>query len=218
MKVQSQKRDREKVGRVSNMYEKIDDLMERKYKIQLGGGDARIDAQHNRGKLTARERIELLLDPDTFMELNPFVEHRATHFGLDQMEAPGEGVVTGYGKINGRPVYLFAQDFTVFGGALGEMHAMKIAKVMDLAAKTELLLSDSMIQVARVFRKGSAPWMDTERFFTGMPSTRVSFRKFPLFWDRVRAEPSTLLPLQILSLWLRKQARCSSRDQKSLKP
>lgn len=119
----------------NNMYEKIDELMERKYKIQLGGGDARIDAQHNRGKLTARERIELLLDPDTFMELNPFVEHRATHFGLDQMEAPGEGVVTGYGKINGRPVYLFAQDFTVFGGALGEMHAMKIAKVMDLAAK-----------------------------------------------------------------------------------
>ncbi len=92
-------------------------------------------AQHERGKLTARERIELLLDEDSFVELNPFVEHRATHFGMDQTEAPGEGVVTGYGKIHGRPVYVFAQDFTVFGGALGEMHALKISRIMDLAAK-----------------------------------------------------------------------------------
>jgi propionyl-CoA carboxylase beta chain len=120
---------------MSKMHEKIDELMERKFAIQLGGGDERIDAQHNRGKLTARERLDLLLDPDSFVELNPFVRHRATNFGMDQVEAPGEGVVTGYGKIHGRPVYVFAQDFTVFGGALGEMHAMKIAKVMDLAAK-----------------------------------------------------------------------------------
>ncbi|MCK9911104.1 methylmalonyl-CoA carboxyltransferase, partial [Microbacteriaceae bacterium K1510] len=95
---------------------------ERKRKIELGGGDDRIAAQHNRGKLTARERLDILLDRDSFIELNPFVKHRATHFGLDKMEAPGEGVVTGYGKINGRLVYVFAQDFTVFGGALGEMH------------------------------------------------------------------------------------------------
>lgn len=120
---------------MSKMHEKIDELMEKKFKVQLGGGDARIDAQHNRGKLTARERIDILLDPDTFVEMNPFVEHRAMHFGLDKMEAPGEGVVTGYGKIHGKPIYIFAQDFTVFGGALGEMHAMKIAKIMDLAAK-----------------------------------------------------------------------------------
>jgi propionyl-CoA carboxylase beta chain len=118
-----------------DMYSKIDELMERKMKIELGGGDKRIDAQHNRGKLTARERIDLLLDSDTFVELNPFIEHRATHFGMDKLEAPGEGVVTGYGKINGRLVYVFAQDFTVFGGALGEMHAVKVARIMDLAAK-----------------------------------------------------------------------------------
>jgi propionyl-CoA carboxylase beta chain len=118
-----------------DMYEKIDELMERKMRIELGGGDKRIDAQHNRGKLTARERIDLLLDEDTFVELNPFIEHRATHFGMDKLEAPGEGVVTGYGKINGRLVYVFAQDFTVFGGALGEMHAVKVARIMDLAAK-----------------------------------------------------------------------------------
>jgi len=118
-----------------DMYEKIDQLMEKKRKVELGGGDQRIDAQHARGKLTARERIDLLLDRDTFVELNPFMEHRAVHFGMDKMEAPGEGVVTGYGKIEGRLVYVFAQDFTVFGGALGEMHALKVARIMDLAAK-----------------------------------------------------------------------------------
>lgn len=101
------------------MFEKIDEMYERKRKVEMGGGDERIAAQHNRGKLTARERISLLLDPDTFVELQPFVKHRATNFGMDKLDAPGEGVVTGYGKINGRLVYLFAQDFTVFGGALG---------------------------------------------------------------------------------------------------
>lgn len=120
---------------MTTVYEKIHDLWDRKTKIELGGGDDRIDSQHNRGKLTARERIDLLLDDDSFVELNPFIRHRATNFGMDQVEAPGEGVVTGYGKIHGRLVYVFAQDFTIFGGALGEMHATKICKVMDLAAK-----------------------------------------------------------------------------------
>lgn len=120
---------------MSTMYEKIDEMYERRRKVELGGGDKRIDAQHNRGKLTARERIDILLDRDTFVELNPFIEHRTTNFGMDKMEGPGEGVVTGYGKVNGRLVFVFSQDFTVFGGALGEMHAQKIAKVMDLAAK-----------------------------------------------------------------------------------
>ncbi|MGC4376477.1 carboxyl transferase domain-containing protein [Fictibacillus sp. Mic-4] len=118
-----------------DIYNKISELYDKKREIELGGGDARIDKQHERGKLTARERIDLLLDEGTFVELNPFIEHRCTDFGLKDMKAPGEGVVTGYGKIHGRPVYLFAQDFTVFGGALGEMHAQKIANVMDLAAK-----------------------------------------------------------------------------------
>ncbi|MFA1710155.1 acyl-CoA carboxylase subunit beta [Peribacillus frigoritolerans] len=120
---------------MSTVYENINDLADRKSKIQLGGGDERIDTQHDRGKLTARERIDLLLDENSFVELNPFIKHRATNFGMDKLESPGEGVVTGYGKIHGRLVYVFAQDFTVFGGALGEMHAVKICKVMDLAAK-----------------------------------------------------------------------------------
>lgn len=118
-----------------DIYEKINDLYDRKRKIELGGGDERIEKQHAKGKLTARERIELLVDKGTFVELNPFIEHRTVDFGMDTQKGPGEGVVTGFGKVNGRPIYLFSQDFTVFGGALGEMHAMKIANVMDLAAK-----------------------------------------------------------------------------------
>ncbi|MFJ7826681.1 acyl-CoA carboxylase subunit beta [Psychrobacillus sp. NPDC096623] len=118
-----------------DIYEKINDLYDRKRKIELGGGDERIEKQHEKGKLTARERIELLVDKDSFVELNPFIKHRTVDFGMDKQEGPGDGVVTGYGKVNGRPIYLFSQDFTVFGGALGEMHALKIANVMDLAAK-----------------------------------------------------------------------------------
>ena len=118
-----------------DIYEKINDLYDRKREVELGGGDQKIDRQHEKGKLTARERIELLVDKGTFIELNPFIEHRCKDFGLDNQKGPGDGVVTGYGKVNGRPIYLFSQDFTVFGGALGEMHANKIANVMDLAAK-----------------------------------------------------------------------------------
>ncbi|USK90701.1 acyl-CoA carboxylase subunit beta [Rossellomorea marisflavi] len=118
-----------------DIYEKIDELYERRREVELGGGDERIDKQHAKGKLTARERINLLVDEGTFVELNPFIEHRSVDFGLEGMKGPGDGVVTGYGKVDGRPIYLFSQDFTVFGGALGEMHAQKIAHVMDLAVK-----------------------------------------------------------------------------------
>ncbi|KZE45696.1 acyl-CoA carboxylase subunit beta [Rossellomorea marisflavi] len=118
-----------------DIYEKIDELYERRREVELGGGDERIDKQHAKGKLTARERIDLLVDEGTFVELNPFIEHRSVDFGLEGMKGPGDGVVTGYGKVDGRPIYLFSQDFTVFGGALGEMHAQKIAHVMDLAVK-----------------------------------------------------------------------------------
>ncbi|TKC19826.1 acyl-CoA carboxylase subunit beta [Robertmurraya kyonggiensis] len=118
-----------------DIYEKINELYDRRRAVELGGGDERIEKQHEKGKLTARERIELLVDEGTFVELNPFIEHRSRDFGLENQKGPGDGVVTGYGKVNGRPIYLFSQDFTVFGGALGEMHANKIANVMDLAAK-----------------------------------------------------------------------------------
>jgi acetyl-CoA carboxylase carboxyltransferase component len=117
----------------------IDELMkglkEREDKVKAGGGEKRIKSQHDKGKLTARERINLLLDADSFVELDLLVEHRCSNFGMEKIEAPGEGVVTGYGTINGRLTYVFAQDFTVIGGSLGEMHAKKICKVMDMAMK-----------------------------------------------------------------------------------
>ncbi|HYC78244.1 MAG TPA: acyl-CoA carboxylase subunit beta [Planctomycetota bacterium] len=103
---------------------------------RLGGGQAKIDAQHKRGKLTARERLDLLLDPGSFVEFDMFVTHRCTDFGMEKQRIPGDGVVTGYGTIGGRHVYVFSQDFTVFGGSLSEAHAQKICKVMDLAMKT----------------------------------------------------------------------------------
>jgi acetyl-CoA carboxylase carboxyltransferase component len=123
----------------SLMEKSINDLMkqlqEKKEKVLAGGGKKRIQAQHDKGKLTARERIDLLLDKDSFNELDLFVEHRCTNFGMEGKEVPGEGVVTGYGTIDGRLVYVFSQDFTVIGGSLGEMHSKKICKIMDMAMK-----------------------------------------------------------------------------------
>ena len=115
--------------------DKIKEL-EKKLKKVSEGDQVRIDKQHKAGKMTARERIDALLDTDSFVELDAMVKHRSNNFGLDKKRPDGDGVITGHGTINGRTVYLFAQDFTVFGGALGEAHAQKICKVMDLAAKT----------------------------------------------------------------------------------
>ena len=113
---------------------KLEDLRERSLQ---GGGEKRIASQHERGKLTARERIDLLVDPGTFVEMDRFVTHRCRDFGMDSDNNTilGDGVVTGNARIDGRPVYLFAQDFTVFGGSLSETHAQKIVKVMDAAMK-----------------------------------------------------------------------------------
>ena len=115
--------------------DKIKEL-EKKLRKVSEGDQVRIDKQHKAGKMTARERINALLDADSFVELDAMVKHRSNNFGLEKKRPDGDGVVTGHGTINGRTVYLFAQDFTVFGGALGEAHAQKICKVMDLAAKT----------------------------------------------------------------------------------
>ena len=115
--------------------EKIEDLKRRQEKIKLGGGVKRIEKQHASGKLTARERIDLLLDPGSFVEIGQFVRHRCTNFDMPSEEAPGEGVVTGYGTVDGRMVAVFAQDFTVLGGSLGEMHAAKIVAVQEYAMK-----------------------------------------------------------------------------------
>ena len=112
-----------------------ENLEERRASARMGGGERRIEAQHKRGKLTARERLELLMDKGSFEEFDMFVEHRATDFGMDKSKISGDGVVTGWGTVNGRTVFVFAKDFTVLGGSLSETHAQKIVKIQDLAMK-----------------------------------------------------------------------------------
>lgn len=117
------------------MKEVIEELERRRGEARLGGGQPRIDAQHKRGKLTARERIQLLMDENSFEEYDTFVEHRCVEFGMEKSKTPGDGVVTGWGTINGRTVFVFAKDFTVLGGSLSETHAKKIIKIQDMALK-----------------------------------------------------------------------------------
>ena len=114
---------------------KIQKLVERRQSVREGGGAKKIEAQHAKGKLTARERIALLLDEGSFEEFDMFVQHRCTNFGMDKTRYDGDGVVTGMGTIDGRQVYVYAQDFTVFGGSMSETMAQKICKVMDMAVR-----------------------------------------------------------------------------------
>src|ERR1700740_3285369 len=144
------------------MQDILEQLEKKREAARQGGGQKRIDAQHKKGKLTARERLELLLDEGTFEEWDMFVEHRSVDFGMADNKIPGDGVVTGYGMINGRLVFVFSQDFTVFGGRLSEAHAEKICKVMDQAMKVGapvIGLNDSggaRIQVGAAAVGGSA--------------------------------------------------------------
>ena len=117
------------------MLKTLEELERRRDAARLGGGQKRIDAQHAKGRLTARERLDVLLDPGSFEELDMYVEHNAVEFGMAEQKIPGDGVVTGSGTINGRLVFVFSQDFTVFGGSLSERHAQKICKIMDMAMK-----------------------------------------------------------------------------------
>ncbi|MHC4729739.1 MAG: carboxyl transferase domain-containing protein, partial [Planctomycetota bacterium] len=111
----------------------LEELRQLREAAQLGGGPEAIKKQHAKGKLTARERIDLLVDPGSFTEIDPFVTHRCVDFGMDRKKIPGDGVVTGHALIDGRPIFLFSQDFTVFGGSLSGAYARKICKVMELA-------------------------------------------------------------------------------------
>src|ERR687893_1159219 len=113
----------------------IEELEKRREQARLGGGEKRVEAQHAKGRLTARERVTVLVDEGSFEEYDMFVEHNCSEFGMEKQKIPGDGVVTGSGTINGRLVYVFAQDFTMFGGSLSERHAQKICKIMDMALK-----------------------------------------------------------------------------------
>lgn len=149
---------------MSNQLEKVKELIALREQARLGGGEKRIESQHKKGKYTARERIAMLLDEGSFEEFDMFVQHRCTNFGIEKTKYLGDGIVTGYGTIDGRLVYIFAQDFTVFGGALSEALAMKICKVMDQAMKMGapvIGLNDS--GGARI-QEGVNAWQDTLRF------------------------------------------------------
>ncbi len=137
------------------MKDVLDELDRRRNEARLGGGERRIAAQHSKGKLTARERIEILLDEGSFEEFDMFVEHRSTDFGMGETKMPGDGVVTGWGTVNGRVVFVFSKDFTVFGGSLSETHAQKMVKIQDMALKNRAPIIGLFDAAARASRRAS---------------------------------------------------------------
>jgi acetyl-CoA carboxylase carboxyltransferase component len=143
-------------------------LRQAREKAMLGGGSKRIEEQHAKGKLTARERIELLVDKDSFEEFDLFVQHQCTNFGMEQYKHSGDGVVTGSATINERLVYIFAQDFTVFGGSLSKTYAEKICKIMDMAFKNGCPLIGLNDSAALAFRKALMLWQVMPRSFGAM--------------------------------------------------
>ena len=166
---------------MSNQLEKIKELIDRRAAARLGGGEKAIAKQHEKGKYTARERIAMLLDEGSFEEMDMFVEHRCTNFGMEKKHYPGDGVVTGCGTIEGRLVYIFAQDFTVSAGSLSETMSLKICKIMDQAMKMGapcIGINDS--GGARIFRKVLMPWLATLKSSNVTYLLRVSFRRFPV--------------------------------------
>lgn len=161
---------------MQSILQKLDD---KRAAALLGGGITRIAAQHAKGKLTARERLIILLDEGSFEEWDMFVEHRCTDFGMDGQKITGDGVITGYGTINGRLVFVYSQDFTVFGGSLSETHAEKICKVMDQAMKVGAPLIGLNDSGAPGFRKGWPLSADTPKSSNAMCWPPASFPSCP---------------------------------------
>lgn len=198
--------------------EKLERLKKKQKQAKLGGGQKRIDAQHKKGKLTARERLDLLLDDGSFEEFDMFVTHRCSEFGLDKQRIPGDGVVTGYGTIEGRLTFVFSQDFTTFGGTLAEGHAEKICKIMDMAMKVGapvIGLNDSggaRIQEGVVSLGGYADIFLRNTLASGViPQISVILVPVPGVRFTLRLSP-------ISSLWSKEQAICLSPDLVWLKP
>jgi acetyl-CoA carboxylase carboxyltransferase component len=153
---------------MSSVADRLKELKDKEKKLKAMGGPERVEKQHKSGKLTARERLDQLFDPGSFHELDLFVQHRATLFGMDKVTVPAEGVITGYGTVNGRAVCAFSQDFTSMGGTLGEMHAKKICKVMDLAMKCGVPIVGFMTREAPGFKRESTPFQATGRYSSGI--------------------------------------------------
>mgnify|MGYP000065660687 CR=1 FL=1 len=165
---------------MSNQLEKIKELIERRAVARIGGGEKAIAKQHEKGKYTARERLAMLLDEGSFEEMDMFVEHRCTNFGMEKKHYPGDGVVTGCGTIEGRLVYLFAQDFTVTAGSLSETMSLKICKIMDQAMKMGAPCIGITTRVVHVSRKVLTLWQVTQKSSSAISLLRVSFHRFPV--------------------------------------
>ena len=170
---------------MSNQLEKIKELIERRATARLGGGEKAIAKQHEKGKYTARERIAMLLDEGSFEEMDMFVEHRCTNFGMEKKHYPGDGVVTGCGTIEGRLVYIFAQDFTVSAGSLSETMSMKICKIMDQAMKMGAPVIGITTRVVHVFRKVSMHLPVMLKYSSVISWHQVLFLKFRVSSVRV---------------------------------
>ncbi len=162
-----------------------------KKKAQEGGGADRVAKHRAAGKLSARERLETFFDPESFVEIDPFVTHRVSTFGLDERRIPGDGVVTGWGEVEGRPVCAFAQDATVFGGALGEAHAMKIVKIMETARKAGVPVVGLNDSGGARIQEGVMSLGGTAKSSSGTSRCRASYRRSPSSWARARAGQST---------------------------
>lgn len=171
---------------MSKQIEKIKELVAKREKARLGGGEAAIEKQHARGKYTARERIEMLVDKGSFEEYDMFKLHRCHNFGMEKKQFLGDGVVAGSATIDGRLVYLYAQDFTVNGGSLSETMSQKICKIMDMAmtmGAPVICMNDSG---GAVFRKEYVLLPDTERYLNATFLQAVSSRRFPASSDHAR--------------------------------
>ncbi len=177
------------------MKDVLKELERRRAIARAGGGQARIDAQHARGKLTARERIDIFLDEGSFEEFDMFVEHRSTDFGMEKQKIAGDGVVTGWGTVNGRPVFLFAKDFTVFGGSLSEAHAEKVDEGAGHgAAQPRADHRHSTTPAARASRRAWPHSAAMPRSSSATCSPPASSRRFPSSWARAPAATSIRRP------------------------
>ena len=192
-----------------SMREKLELLERRRAEAEKGGGDKRIKAQHAKGKLSARERLDLLLDEDSFTELDRFVVHRSHDFGLENEQYYGDGVITGYGRIEGRLVYVFSQDFTVFGGSLSESFAEKICKIMDLAIRNGAPVIGLNDSGAPASRKESYRWEDMPRYSFAILSRPASYPRSLPSWVHAQAELCIRRRSPISPTWFAAARTCS---------
>lgn len=192
------------------MEDRIDDLEERREEARLGGGEERIDKQHDKGKMTARERIDYFLDEGTFTEFDQLRTHQTSQFGMEEQKIPGDGVVTGYGKVNGRTTFVFAHDFTVFGGSLGEVFAEKICKVMDMAMEVGAPVIGLNDSAGARIQEGVKSLAGFTEIFNEIRKPVALSHRFRGSWGPARVEPSTRRRLPTSSSWSKTRVTCTS--------